>query len=357
MSTMTMRQRMLAVLKGRPMDRVPFVQYYGLAAPNEKVWSVVGRGNMGILRWVRVHDLEQPTCRVETEEIERAGRNGVRTVLHTPAGSLTQVKLYEPAYGSPNTREHFVKDPADYEALLAYLRDTVVVEHIERFREAEEALGEDGLPLVALERTPFSQMWIPWVSIEHLSYHLADCPEIVHECMDEMAEIVRRIVPIVRKAGVDMVDFPDNITTPIVSPAAYRRYCLPLYSEVSGILSEDDIPVLVHMDGNLRPLWDLIGESGIRGIDSLAPPPDNDTPLRKAAAMWPEMRLWPNFPSSVHLQPPEKVYERAMRMLEGAGHTGRLQIQISENVPRDAWPKSFPQIVQAIEDFGPPGGV
>jgi hypothetical protein len=42
MACMTMRERMLAVLQGREHDRVPFVQYEDLAAPDEEVWSVIG---------------------------------------------------------------------------------------------------------------------------------------------------------------------------------------------------------------------------------------------------------------------------------------------------------------------------
>ena len=70
--------------------------------------------------------------------------------------------------------------------------------------------------------------------------------------------------------------------------------------------------------------------------------------------MWPEMRLMMNFPSSVHLQEPKKIYQRAMEILEEAGHSGRLQIQISENVPPGVWRKSYPEIVRAIRDFGKP---
>ena len=66
------------------------------------------------------------------------------------------------------------------------------------------------------------------------------------------------------------------------------------------------------------------------------------------------MTLWVNYPSSVHLASPEAVYERAAEILQGAGHTRRLQIQISENVPPGMWRRSYPEIVRAIRDFGTP---
>jgi len=116
-----------------------------------------------------------------------------------------------------------------------------------------------------------------------------------------------------------------------------------------------DIPIFVHMDGDLKPLWQAIGESPVRGLDSMSPPPDNDTSVAAATAMWPEMRLMVNFPSSVHLAKPEVIRATAERLLAEGGSTGRLQIQISENVPPGRWKVSYPEIVKAIEAFGRPG--
>ena len=120
------------------------------------------------------------------------------------------------------------------------------------------------------------------------------------------------------------------------------------------MLAEWEIPVFVHMDGDLKPLWNAIGASGVRGLDSFSPPPDNDTRPADAVALWPEMRLWLNFPSSVHLAEPEAIYQRALQILEEAGHTGRLQIQVSENVPPGVWRRSYPAIVRAIAEYGRP---
>ena len=44
--------------------------------------------------------------------------------------------------------------------------------------------------------------------------------------------------------------------------------------------------------------------------------------------------------------------ERMLRIVRG--HTGRMWIAISENVPARAWKTSFKQITRAIDDFGTP---
>jgi hypothetical protein len=345
---------MLAVVQGRQSDRVPFAQYDNLAAPNDEVWSLVGRENMGVLRWCQVHRLEHPNCTVEGVDIERDGFRGRITTISTPAGKLVEEKLFEPVYGSGSARKHFITEPDDYRVFAAFLRDTRVTKHAASLSQTVESLGDDGLPVVRVERTPFQQMWVQWVSLADLCAHLAECPEQVEECLQLLAMIERRIFKTVWEVAgelaIPLVDIPDNITAPAIGPRFFTKYCLPLYQELSAMMAERGAVVFVHMDGDLRPLWNLIGESGVRGLDSMSPPPDNDTSVADARRLWPEMRLWVNFPSSVHLAEPKVIYETARRLIEESGGSGRLQIQISENVPRDVWRKSLPEIVRATQD-------
>jgi len=352
---MTMRERILAVVRGTgELDRVPFVQYWGTAAPNGEAWAVLGRENMGLLRWTRVHRMETPNCRFEAEPVTVDGIRGERRTLFTPRGELKEFRLFQPTYGAASIKEHFVKAPADYDTLVSYFEDGVVVEDLAPLETCRAELGEDGLPLVAVDRTPYQQLWVQWVNIADLACHLVDCPDKVQRCMDVMTRRQREVFEIVRRAPIDFVDVPDNITAPLVGEAYFRRFCVPAYDELAEMLAERDVPVFVHMDGDLKPLSAAIAACGVRGLDSFSPQPDNDTSVREAVEMWPEMRLLVNFPSSVHLRRPQEIYDEASRILEEGGRTGRLQIQISENVPPGLWRTSFPEIVRAVRDFGRP---
>jgi hypothetical protein len=184
---------------------------------------------------------------------------------------------------------------------------------------------------------------------------VVDEPELVEEVVAELTRLELDIFEAIRRAcaalPIRFVDIPDNITAPTIGVTNFRKYCLPLYQRLSEMLAEQDVKVFAHMDGDLRPLWDMIGESGLRGIDSFSPPPDNDTSAAEALAMWPQMRLFKNFPSSVHLAAPQAIYEATIEILEQAGRSGRLEIQVSENVPPGVWKTSYPQIVKAIRDY------
>jgi uroporphyrinogen-III decarboxylase len=187
-------------------------------------------------------------------------------------------------------------------------------------------------------------------------------PDMMEEVMAALADIQSRTYDLVADAvhelPIPYVNVGDNITAPMIGGRFFREYCLPGYRELAEKLDATgkDIPIFVHMDGDLKPLWDAIAESPVRGLDSFSPPPDNDTRVADAVRLWPEMRLWLNFPSSIHLASEKRIYEVTREILEEGGHTGRLQIQISENVPPGVWRTSFPQIVRAIDDFGPPKG-
>ena len=349
---MTMRERMLAVLRGEKPDRVPFVQYRNASAPDEEIWAVIGRENMGVMPWIRLHRVEHPNCRTHTEEISERGLRGLRTVIETPVGCMTEEKFYEPALNTASIRDHFVKTPEDYAVLQAYLEDSVVVEDLTAYHEACASLGEDGITLIRLERTPFQQLWVQWVSIADLALHMVDCPDRVARCVDAMVKEMRAVFEIVTRTPVPFVDFPDNITAPVIGDSNFREYCVPYYNELADMLADKRVPVLVHMDGDLKPLWDAIGETRIKGIDSLSPPPDNDTSVADALSLWPDRCVLVNFPSSVHLASPQAIYDQTGELLQQGGRSGQLQIQISENTPPGTWRKSYPEIVRAIRDFG-----
>lgn len=351
MKPMTMRQRLLAVLQGGDLDKVPLIMYDEML-PMDEVRACFGE-RIGILRWSNVHRVETPHCRSVVESYSVEGTRWERTTLHTPAGSVYQLKEFEPVYNSGSFRKHYIETAQDYEVLWAYLQDGVILPDYERYLRDQAELGETGLPLTAVERSPYQQLWVEWVGLDRLPYHFADWPERVEKTIEMLKERARQIFEIAYHSPAPFVDFPDNITAPAIGPRRFLQYNVPLYNELADKLAERGALAFVHMDGNLKPLWQAIGESHVGGIDSLAPTPDNDTSVAQAIQMWPEKRLFVNFPSSVHLRSYEEVRRVAEEILQAGGHTGRLEIQFSENVPYHVWKTSFQAIVDAVEAFYP----
>jgi len=350
---MTMRQRLTAFAREEPHDRVPFAQYDGMI-PNEEIWSLLGRDNVGIIRWVWVYRLEQEHCRIESEPFERDGLRGERRTMVTPRGTLTAEIRFDPTYGSGATREHFVKELADYDILDAYLADIRVVFDPEPLARAKAELGEDGIPFTNGLRNPWQKLWVEYVDIADLAWHFAEDEDRVMTTIGHLDRLQRQVMNCVALSDSVYASIPDNITASMTSPALFARFCLPYYQEFSAQLAEKDVPLFCHMDGDLKPLWELIGQSGLRGLDSFSPQPDNDTSIAEAIAQWPGMQLAINYPSSVHLYDQEGVRQITRDLLAQGGHSGRLMIQLSENIPPNRWRATLPVIVGEILAFGQP---
>jgi len=350
---MNMRERILAVVRGQPLDKIPFILYEDIF-PTEDLIEILGVNNFGLMRWSEVHRVIHPNCRFDTEEFRIDHNRWQRTILFTPVGNIYEERVFEPVLNSSSVRKHYLETKKDYEVLWYYLKDSNLLPDYDRYHRDQAELGDFGLPLVAVERTPYQQLWIIWTGLDNLSYHWSDFPDHVEQTIELLTARETKLFDIAYHSPAPFIDFPDNITAPAIGPVRFQKYCVPLYDELAGMLRDQNRLVFVHMDGDLKPLWKQITESHIGGLDSFSPSPDNDTSVEEAVALWPEKRLFLNFPSSIHLQSVNEIREVADSILKAAGHTGRLQIQISENVPPSTWKTNLPQIIQAIDDFGAP---
>jgi hypothetical protein len=322
--------------------------------PTEELINVLGRDSFGLMRWSQVHKEIHPHCHFDSQDYWVGETRWQRTTLYTPVGSIFEERAFESTLNSSSIRKHFLQEKKDYEILWYYLNDSILLKDYDRYHQDQDELGEMGVPLVAVERTPYQQLWIIWAGLDNLSFHMADDPEMIEKTLEMLAHRERMLFDIVYHSPAVFVDFPDNITADAIGPQRFMKYCVPFYNELAEMLSDRGSYVFVHMDGNLKPLWQAIAQSKVDGIDSFSPAPDNDTTIHEAVSLWPGKRLFVNFPSSVHLRPPSDIYAQAGEILEAAGHTRMLQIQISENVPPFVWRTSIPPIIQAIEDFGTP---
>ena len=353
MHKMTMKERMLAVIQGREHDQVPFAMYE-IMFPKEQAFEVLGSDRIGIIRFSPIYRVEHPNCRFDLRIYYQDGNKMQCNVLHTPKGDLEEVRVFEPAYDSSTARKHYIATKEDYEIFWSYLNDCIIQENYEHYLQDCAELGETGLAKAEVERSPYQQLWIEWAGLEALSIHMVECPEYVEETIARLNKRARRTFEIAYHSPAPFIDIPDNITAPAIGLKRFRKYVAPLYDELAAMLAQRGAPLFVHMDGMLKPLQEEIAKSGVIGMDSFSPIPDCDMTVAEAMEAWPQKILWVNFPGTVHMQSPEKIRETADAILKSAGHSGRLQIQISENVPLDCWRTSFPIIVDSIERFGKP---
>ena len=157
---------------------------YEIMLPAQEAFGLLGHGNIGLIRFCSIFRAETPNCRRESEVFFEGETKWERNVLHTPRGDLTELRVFEPAFDSSTARKHFVETREDYERLWSYLEDAVILDNFDQYYRDCAELGDDGIPKTEIERTPWQQLWIEWVGLEPLSYHLADWPDYVEHTLE-----------------------------------------------------------------------------------------------------------------------------------------------------------------------------
>jgi len=338
---MTPREALRATLTDHPPRPVPQTIYQGLLPPGGE--EIEGLGLIASCEpYVReYHEVEMSSQVLADATLE--------TTWETPVGTLTKRSRAEEGYGSQYTQEFPVKRPADYAVLEHMIRHATHRPAPEVFTEADRAMGDRGIVYAWMDRTPFQRLWIEWTGIERGSLDLYDCPAAVEAVLAAMFDQAVEVARLLAESPAEFIWLPDNLTGVVAGPPTFRRYLAPYYEQVCAILHAAGKVPLSHMDGLLQCLVDEVGRTDLRVIEAFTPPPDGDLPLAEAFRAWPGKAIWINFPSSVHLAPPERIKQVTRQLVAEAEGRG-LVISVTENIPAHVGGGSLRAIAEALQE-------
>jgi hypothetical protein len=119
-----------------------------------------------------------------------------------------------------------------------------------------------------------------------------------------MVDILNKLA----ETDLPYIEFGDNLDGMMTNPDLFRQYCLPQYQKYSQILHAQGKKVGSHTDGNLKPLVDLLPESGLDVCESFTldvcesftPQPLTELPFEEAWEKWRKGPIiWGGIPSSL----------------------------------------------------------
>jgi hypothetical protein len=336
---MSIRQRVLAMLEGRRVDRLPFLdrleawhathlrartlpkRFAGLSLTD--VHRAVGMGQQRFvvpyalrLRGVEVHSTfngEQQTRETDPVVLEFPGmwdmvptdRPGITvTELRTPVGKmhLSQELLPEGVASgtAPYLKEHLIKEPADYVTAGWIVEHAEFVPAYERVAEEEAILGGDGYVVPLLHRLPFQQVLLEYLGEAPLFYALHDDRPAVERLLGVLDEQLQEILARLADFSVRYVEFPDNLHGAMTNPKLFQTYCLEAYQRYCEVLHRQGKRVGSHTDGDVKPLLGLLRESGLDVCESISPFPLTSMTFDDVWEAWRSGPLiWGGIPSPI----------------------------------------------------------
>lgn len=363
---MEVGERLLNAFMRGPVDRVPWLDAYGM----------VGRGrlerearNMGMgVWWSRFpYDTELPNVTME----ERMVGGVVCRTYHTPDGSVTTRFRMKHGFGvSPSTPpsrwftngfgppdpwpwfiEHVIKEPKDYDAVRFMVEDAVLTPNYGPFERALEQIGSDGIVLARVEKSPIQKMFIQLMGVRTFAIHYyrhRDRFEDLRQAIEEKDDQAWRIAA---RSPAKLVHLPENLDGVIISPEIFERYHLPYYNKYAAMMHERGKIVTAHMDGRLRSLAPLIGKTEIDAIDAFTPPPTGDLSIAEAKEIWQgKFAIFINFPVSVYMEGEEEARRYMAELLRSIAPGYGFIIGMTEDVPHHLIPMAIRVLGSALQD-------
>ncbi|MEI8242316.1 MAG: uroporphyrinogen decarboxylase family protein [bacterium] len=288
---MTAKDRILAALHGKEVDRIPFSPFLAY------VWEhfpqdIRDRGQLAFHQRIGADPLWRgapcpvkacPPAEMVCRTTEVNGRTEVS--IHTPAGDLRQAWVRSESGNTSFLVEHPLKSEADYRIQLWIEENTAMAEDPSSVSAHFAGDGREGLSLGMLiprGKSAFQSLVEHLAGTEELTYALADFPATVvalwHAMVAKDLEAVRLAM---RSPYTHFTTWEDS-STQNYSPAQYDAYIGSEIGEWCRVLSAGGKNYVQHACGHVASLVGRMKAHGVLAVESLSPPPTGNITVRDA---------------------------------------------------------------------------
>lgn len=251
----------------------------------------------------------------------------------TPVGKVSEKFKAGYSIGVDWPVEWVIKDLKDYETVMYVIDETEYFPSYEEFAKSEKIMGDDGIVPAVTPTSPLNSLIHYIMGIKTFSIHFNKYRKEWEELHRLLARKQLEIYKIAADSPAETIFCDENVNSLINSPRLFEKYNVPFYDEAAQILHKKDKILMVHCDGKLKALRDLIQKSEIDVVEAFTPPPIGDLPVDEARAAWKDKVIWTNFPATVWLEGGLDGVEReTINILKDAAPGDNFALGITEDI-------------------------
>jgi len=362
---MSVRSRVLAVLNGEKPDRVPWLGDldYWISALNcqglmpEKYQGTgifklhrdlgVGFYLQGYFPYRTVHDGVQ--FEQEVRDKTRIGR------LKTPVGQVQRVDIYLPESYCWAYQEHYVKSWRDLRVIRYWYEHTFYQPNYGLAEERYELIGDNGVVLCYLPRSPFMDMVASLAGIEAVTYIVSDAQDEFDETIALMERKADEAAEIALNSPAECLMIPENLSSEIVGKRLFERYMRGYEERWNRRIKAAGKYSFVHMDGTLRGLIREVASTGFSVLEALTPAPVGDLAIEEIGS-WVEEDtvIWGGIPGLYFSDIiSDREFDRfVIHVLEVMRSRPRYVLGVADQVPPGARWERIRRVSQLVEQYG-----
>jgi hypothetical protein len=359
MFKMTRRERLMATLRGEPVDR-PAVNFYEIGGfdvdpsdpdrfnvYNDPSWQPLlqlAEQQSDLIRMrspVKSRSHEPVDARREffkTENFFAEGCSFKRTTLNIAGRTMTSLTRRSPDLDTIWTFEHLLKNTDDLKAYLE-LPDEVFAEQIDinRLIEEDEKLAERGIVMVDTEDPLCTAAYL--FSMEDFMVVALTEQKLFHWLLEKLSR------HIYTRAQVTAEKFPGHLwriygpeyaTEPYLPPHLFDEYVVRYTGPMVEMIQKHGGFARIHCHGRIRAVLDYIVRMNPAAIDPIEPPPQGDVELSYVRRKYgKDLVLFGNieFAAIENTEPPEfeKLVEKTLK--DGTTGQGRGFVLMPSSAP------------------------
>ena len=364
---MNQRERILTLLAGKSPDRVPWLadlDYWvyamerrGEVPPDFRATQAyydfvselgIGFYLQGYWPFRTVYD---STVKVATQY----DGNQRRTEITTPLGTIDTLWIYLPESFAEAPSEFYVKTPADL-AVLRYVYEHTQYkpDYGELFRR-RPMIGDKGVLLAYLPRSPFMEMVTTLVGIGAIVRLWMDVPEDLEETLRLMEVKHDQAAQIALDSPAECLMIPENLSSEVVGKRFYERFLRGYESRWVERIQRAGKSSFIHMDGTLRGLLSEVASAGFDVVEAATPAPVGDLTfpqMRELAG--PRTILWGGIPGVYFTDlVDEAEFDRHIReVLAVMTREPRYVLGVADQVPPGGLRQRVARVAELVETFG-----
>lgn len=335
---MIQRERVLAALNRKEVDRVPFVE--------TSVGFNIGEKLLG--RTLSPFSIPQLGLSLRNVEDEKA----LSRLLHRDNISF---RLIAPTFseklkgkdGQPFTGEGLIKNMDDFrnKFSLPDPEDNALYEPIKPFIERKDEFAVTFSTRLGFLSALISIGFQTYMEAIYIDPELIDT--VTSAYVDWSARVLRKVCDM----GVDVVVTTDDFafkSGPFMSPAAFRQWVVPYHKRAS---KEITVPWILHTDGDIKLILEDLFAMGIKGIHPIDP---NCMDIRAFKhAYGDRICVLGNVNiNTLSMGTPEETYAEVRDLIRDLAPGYGYIISSGNSIPDYVKPENVLAFAQAIEDYG-----
>jgi len=298
--------------------------------------------------------MEMPNVTVsqKKEKDEKTKRPLTVKIYDTPVGRVTEKEVRTDVSSIPWKKEYLIKDVSDYDPVKFMVEDVIVHPTYDAFLEGERWLGGDGFCRSFVGKCPFQILLMKIMGYRRLAIDVNRNRKDFESLLDVIEKKQLEINRIAAESPAEVVSHSCNINGRVTSPHLFEKYCMPYYAKAAKMFHKNDKIFMVHMDGALKSLKNLVAKTDIDIIEAFTPPPIGDLPLTEAKEAWGEKIIAANFPEPICLLGQEAVEKKTLQILTEAAPGDNFMLTITEDLEPNVMMDSLRTITETLWKYG-----